>query len=680
MTATQHPADHRPSVRRRLAATASVLTALGVLAAPALAPASSTADTLTFPYIAEFFDADGGTLSGDATIHDKRLRLTDQVKDQAGAWSTDDTFPSDLGLQIDFDYAMYTTTPDEGADGLLMFLADGSAPQGVGAYGAALGYACRASTTTGGDVPCDLPGVPGGFAAVAIDHYGNFSKSINQSGPGARPDSVVVRGSGDGVTGYRYVTGVPAPGGTVTDGPRTRKVRVTLLPGDAGELFMSVRTETAGVMKTVLDRVPLHGDGQTPLPATLRLGFAAATGSHVDVHEIDDVRVSQPADLGVSQDMPSSGRAGEPFTYTIAARNHGANDSDPSRLEVTVPPSLTDVTWTCTAVPGSTCATSEGTGDVDTELGLPRDGSATIEVTGHLSADASGTLESTATIAPAANLADVDEADNVSVVTSTVDSTPPPTAQVETDKSVSPSTGVRPGDELEYVVTAGNRGPAPAEDVGAVDELPAALRFVGSEDDCTAEGQVVTCRSGRSLDVGEHVAFRFRAVLDEGYTGDGSDVVNVATATSPTDPDGGDPSTEVVIGVTRPGDGGGDGGGDSGDGDDDGGGDGGGDGGSGDDGGSGGAEGSGGGSGDDGGSGGAEGSGGDGHPAGTRPGRSGALAWTGSDGLGLLGGLGAVAVALGGTAWWLQRRRTRRTSSGDPAVTERWTGPAGGGS
>ena len=68
------------------------------------------------------------------------------------------------------------------------------------------------------------------------------------------------------------------------------------------------------------------------------------------------------------------------------------------------------------------------------------------------------------------------------------------------------------------------------------------MRFAGSDDGCTAEGQRVTCRSEVSLDVGETRAFRIRAVLDPDYRGDGSDVVNVATATSPTDPDGGDPS------------------------------------------------------------------------------------------------------------------------------------------
>ncbi len=176
-------------------------------------------------------------------------------------------------------------------------------------------------------------------------------------------------------------------------------------------------------------------------------------------------------------------------------------------------------------------------------------------MTGRLGPDATGDVESTATITPEATLADVDESDNTSVATATVVAADT-VAHVETDKSVTPAQGVAPGDEVEYLVTARNRGPAAAAEVGAVDELPAAMRFAGSPDDCTADGQVVTCRSGRSLAAGGSVDFRIRAVLDPAYVGDGSDVVNVATATSPTDPDGGDESPGVSIGVVEGGDGG----------------------------------------------------------------------------------------------------------------------------
>lgn len=640
-------------VVRRLAAVCTALTALGVLAAPAVLPSGSSAAALDFPYVNQFSSASGGALHGDAAVSGGRLRLTDDVRNQAGAWSTNDTFPSDTGLEIEFTYAMYTAKDDPGADGLLLYLADGAAAQGVGSFGAGLGYACRKEATEGGGRECDLPGVPGGFAAVAIDHYGNFSSRINGSGPGAEPDHVVVRGSGNGTEGYRYVAGATAPGGTVTAGSTPRKVRITLLPDDDGGLAVTVRLQAGSTMRTVLDAVPLHGDGQAPLPSTLRLGFAGATGSHVDKHEVDALRVWKPADLSVTHDLPATATAGEPLRYTVTARNPGPNAADPSPLQVDVPDGIEDVRWTCTAADGSTCATASGTGDVATDLALPRGGSAVVTVEGRVAEGTSGALESVATIAPPTSLSDTNEADNASRASTTV-TAPVVAAHLETDKSVSPST-VRPGDEVEYLVTARNRGPAVAEQVGAVDDLPEAMRFAGSDDGCAAEGQRVTCSSDVSLDVGETLDFRIRAVLDPGYRGDGSDVVNVATATSPTDPDGGDPSTGVAIVVgpddegpapspapttgPAPDDGTGDGG-DDGD------------------------DGNGGGS-DDGAGDGADDGRGTGDPAagGGPASPVGALAYTGADGLGLAAALAAVAVAAGSVCWWLARRRARRGAS-----------------
>lgn len=545
------PSTTRPRIIRRLAGAASVCTALAVLAAPALVSASSTAAELTFPYDHRFTSPAGGSLHGDATITDGRLRLTTDDRKQAGAWSTDDTFPSDTGLEIEFTYTMHTAKDDPGADGLLLFLADGAAPQGVGSFGAGLGYTCRKESTEGGSRQCDLPGVPGGFAAVALDHYGNFSARINGSGPGASPQHVVIRGSGDGVEGYRYIAGAPAPTGVLAPADDPRRVRITLLPGDAGELTMSVRLQEGDEMRPVLADVPLHGDGQAPLPATLRLGFSAATGSHVNVHEIEEFSVRKPADLAVEQDLPAQLAPGAAVEYTATARNVGVNASAPSAFAVDVPDELQDVTWRCAGADGAACGTASGTGDVGTDLDLPRGSAAAVTISATVAEQAAGTLESTATIAAAPSVSDVDESDNTSRATATVDGVAP-VAHVETNKRVAPADGVEPGDEVEYTVTARNRGPAVAEDVGAVDVLPGPLRFTGSPDDCTAEGQTVTCHSGRSLAAGETTAFRIRAELDPDYRGDGSDIPNVATATSPTDPDGGDESEEVVIGVVDP--------------------------------------------------------------------------------------------------------------------------------
>jgi uncharacterized repeat protein (TIGR01451 family) len=568
-TPRQHLRRRRHRFRRAaLAVAVSAAASTSVTQAITVPPAS--AGELPFPWTTGFATAAGGTLGGDARILDGRLRLTDADVNAAGAWAMDDVFPSSLGLDIEFDYAMYTPY-ERGADGLLLYLADGAVAPGVGAYGAGLGYACRYRETEG-DGPCSLDGLPGAFAGVAIDQYGNFSLPINGSGPGRTPDSVAIRGSGNGLTGYRFVDNAVVPGGVATGSAATRTVRVTLQPEDGG-LTLTVRMQTAGGMTTVLDRVPIHGDGQAPLPPTLRLGFTGATGSHRSVHEIDDLTVAQPADLRVEHDMPPV-IAGDHVRYTVTATNVGRNASDPSALTVDVPDALHDVTWTCAGVDASsTCATAAGSGDVSTALGLPRDGTVTVTVEGTLDPGTTGQIASEATIAAAPGLSDTVPTDNVSRASAPVTAI----AQVETGKSVSPD-AVAPGDEVEYTVTARNRGPSSAADVGAVDELPGQLAFVGSDDDCAADGQHVTCRSTDSIAPGAERAFRFRARLDPEYRGDGSDILNVATATSPTDPDGGDESPAVPIVVVDPGEGDSDGDPDGGgesdpDGDPDGGGD-----------------------------------------------------------------------------------------------------------
>jgi uncharacterized repeat protein (TIGR01451 family) len=283
---------------------------------------------------------------------------------------------------------------------------------------------------------------------------------------------------------------------------------------------------------------------------------------------------------------------------------------------------------------------------------LRRGAAATFTVSGQLDPGTTGQIDSEATVAIAPGLFDARPADNVSRASAPVTTV----AQLTTGKSVAPDHPVEPGDEVEYTVTARNGGPSTARDVGAVDDLPEQLAFVGSDDGCTADGQRVTCAGGGDLAPGQEHAFRFRARLDAGYSGDGSDVVNVATATSPTDPDGGEESPEVPIEVVEP-----DGpGGPDGPGDPDG---------------PGGTVGPGdpdptvtpGPAGRPDGPGGRHGpstvSGGNGDPGAPAPRGPGALAYTGAQGLGLAG-LAGIVLAGTGTAVWLVRRRRPEDGAG----------------
>lgn len=90
---------------RRLLGLGAAAAATAVLIAP-LGPGPAQADDLTFPYVDDFTTGSGGTLTGSAAIVDGRLRLTPAEFGRAGAWAMDDAFPSGLGLDVEFDYAM----------------------------------------------------------------------------------------------------------------------------------------------------------------------------------------------------------------------------------------------------------------------------------------------------------------------------------------------------------------------------------------------------------------------------------------------------------------------------------------------------------------------------------------------------------------------------------------------
>ncbi|MFD9339210.1 hypothetical protein ACFWBF_33195 [Streptomyces sp. NPDC060028] len=66
------------------------------------------------------------------------------------------------------------------------------------------------------------------------------------------------------------------------------------------------------------------------------------------------------------------------------------------------------------------------------------------------------------------------------------------------------------------------------------DKLPAQLAFVSSPDGCSADDGTVSCGPVAVLEPGTSRTWRFTVRLDSGYTGNGSDIRNTATATAQT--------------------------------------------------------------------------------------------------------------------------------------------------
>ena len=113
-------------------------------------------------------------------------------------------FGTSQGVQVTFTTVTYGGNAYQnnagkysGADGMAFFLVDGAkltspaSKMVLGAFGGSLGYSCSNNKTQNN-------GTDGGYLAVGIDEYGNFSNPSDATadGSGPLPGSIVVRGAG----------------------------------------------------------------------------------------------------------------------------------------------------------------------------------------------------------------------------------------------------------------------------------------------------------------------------------------------------------------------------------------------------------------------------------------------------------------------------------------------------
>ncbi|MER7763961.1 hypothetical protein [Streptomyces sp. NPDC097619] len=536
----------RWSARRRRAAV-PLLCAL-VLAGPSYAAAPPPTDdgrrssprALSFP-VKETFDSSTnlGTASGNASYPTGGgwLRLTPASATQAGTWKMKDSFSSGLGIVAEFTYATYGGSTYDGkrGDGLSFYLTDGSAADAVGPSGGSLGYACSGAASR-----CVTSGVPGAYLGVGLDEFGNFSSAgVGNGGPGTQANKIVVRGGGNGTSGYRYATAADGPGATVETGSRAnkRKIRISLLPSGT-RMLLSVWSDSGPgttMARLVTDHDVTAITSQPALPATLKVGFSAGTGLATNIHEIDDLTINVPADLSITKSggptpVPAGGG---PVTYTLTVANSADNEVTGAVVRDTVP-GLTDVTWTCKAGTGGTCGRASGSGNtLDTTADFKRNGTVTYTITGTAPAQPTS-LSNTATVTAPADRTDTDPTDDSATAP---DITVTARADVAALKEALGSGPVAPGEEFGYRITARNLGPSHTGTVLMSDTLPAPLRFVSSPDGCTADGQVLSCPVRGPLNAGNTVSWTVRVRLDPAYQGDGSDLGNTASVRhSVTDP------------------------------------------------------------------------------------------------------------------------------------------------
>ncbi|MET9699934.1 DUF11 domain-containing protein [Streptomyces sp. NPDC006529] len=261
-------------------------------------------------------------------------------------------------------------------------------------------------------------------------------------------------------------------------------------------------------------------DATDPDPGNNKPDPALPPGPFGPVSDLATVKTP----LGTGPTVP-----GQEYEYEVRTTNKGPSDARNVKVTDTLPAGLTFVssadpctvsgrTVTCgplaRLVPGAEVV---WTFKVKLDAAYADDGS---------------DLRNTATSSSASK--DPEPADNTSHAVLPPGGVTAPQADVWTTKRPATDTPIAPGQTFAYVVSAHNDGPSRAVATTVTDKLPAHLAFVSSPDGCSASDGTVTCGPAAVLEPAASRTWRFTVRLDSGYTGDGSDIRNTATATSRT--------------------------------------------------------------------------------------------------------------------------------------------------
>ncbi|MFJ4672891.1 DUF7927 domain-containing protein [Kitasatospora purpeofusca] len=237
---------------------------------------------------------------------------------------------------------------------------------------------------------------------------------------------------------------------------------------------------------------------------------------------------------------------GQPLTYTIVVRNDGPSDAVGTSVKDTLPTTIRNFTWTCTAAGGGSCGTpASGTGDINTTVDLPAGGQVTYRLTGTVPADATGSLDNRATVTPPGGVTDPNCSPSC---TSTANPVPPGNqANLVVSKTLLTSPVV-PGQQVKWQVKVTNNGPSRARNVVVTDQVPAGVTAASMANDqdgtaCPISGGTATCPAVE-IPVNGTVSWTLTGTLDPNAT---ATPTNTALVTG-----GPDPSASTRTAVASP--------------------------------------------------------------------------------------------------------------------------------
>jgi MSHA biogenesis protein MshQ len=288
-----------------------------------------------------------GAFGDPRIVADGRLRLTDNTMRVATVATLLNQFPgANNRIEIEFDYYAYA---GNGADGIAVNFSDASISPAAGASGGSLGYAQK----TG------INGFAGGWLGIGIDEYGNFSNSgEGRLGGGSRiPDSISLRGSGSGTSGYPFLTGtnglspgIDQGGSTANPGHRYKIIIDHTAGGD--KAMVSVQRDTGSGYSILVAEFDVFAinTSQAAVPENWVVSFTGSTGGSTNIHEIGDLKVcaAQPIQTfsfidhyEISHTSPGLTCEGSKITITAHDTNHDAtNVVNDTSISLTTTPTV----------------------------------------------------------------------------------------------------------------------------------------------------------------------------------------------------------------------------------------------------------------------------------------------------------------------------------------------------
>lgn len=340
------------------------------------------------------------------------LQLTDASGGETGSVLYNRALPTSAGLDVSFYQYQYG---GNGADGIGFYLTDGSydlstvGPTGSG-FGGALGYGSITEYYfNDGNTAQWKDGIAHGVLGVGLDRYGNFSRQgyvgVNCAGQpdtnNRAPDSVTLRGAGNGTDGYCVLateklsdsgktlgTDAPVPGGKGQNNGKL--VRVVISPVTEADPHPTVTVYFDG---SEIESYTMA----TALPPTVKFGLTASTGGSTDVHLVRSVRVSSVNPMGairlvktVNHDVTNGVTehtvftAGDDIPYSFLVTNtggstlNGVSVTDPKVSNIDCPASTLKPadSMVCTGTYSKVTETEEQTGAVTntaSATGTPED-------------------------------------------------------------------------------------------------------------------------------------------------------------------------------------------------------------------------------------------------------------------------------------------------------------------